>query len=223
MPGRLTDMAIRDSTRMAAGRRPVYGSKAGKLNPGPNRPTRIQAGPGSQVSLIESWKEILTKSAHGNVRNNRSRLTSCSAIMMPARGGGPKAKEKEKNNLQEQPWCSRYIATKVRTHNVQSANRNSKGRRWLPVSCATTFTTRYVGTPINTRSMQTHMNVPFAVGPDQQKLSFNPQGHKAPTKADHDDAGELTPLTDHGSFQEQHHQAQRALFWRCRNMCSMCI
>ena len=92
---------------------------------------------------------------------------------MPAGGGGPKAKEKETNNSQKKPRHRRYHATREQTHNVQSANRNSKGLRWLSVLCATTFSTSYVGTPINIRSMQNHMNVPTAVGPEQQKLASN--------------------------------------------------
>ena len=93
--------------------------------------------------------------------------------------GWPKAeeKERERNNSQnkflKQPRRRRYIATKVRTHNVQSANTNSKGWKWLPALCATTSTTRYVGTVISIRTTQTHTNVPTAVGPEQQKLATN--------------------------------------------------
>ena len=80
----------------------------------------------------------------------------------------PKAKEKEKRK----PRRRGYHATREQTHNVESATRNSKGLRCVSVLCATTFSTSYVGTPINIPSMQNHMNVPTAAGPQQQKLAF---------------------------------------------------
>ena len=172
MPGRLTDMASSDSTRRLDDvRSTVVRQEISTLSQTDRQESRRRQTWQPGLSHREFERDPYEISPQqGQEQQIEANIMRC--YYDARRSGGPKAMEKENNKSQKQPRRSRYTATKVRTHNVQSANKNSKGRRWLPVLCATTSTTRYVGTVISIRTTQTHTNAPTAVGPEQQKLAI---------------------------------------------------